>query len=107
MCRIPFNLAYSDSDGTVVSAQGRYKLVTASTWITFPITLGGPYATPDILTNGTYELQVQVTDDDNAVSGWQPANQTFEIETCPVVNDPPQVDTLTLLATDCCNEIQN
>lgn len=82
MCRIGITLNTITPVGTsIVSANGRYRLVGTTTWTTFPINLGNPQ-TPNITTTGSYELQVNVTNNLNETSPW--ANGTFSISTnCP------------------------
>ena len=94
MCRIGLNLTTTVQDGlTVTSATGRYRLQGTSTWTTFSINLTDP-RTPDITTNGIYQLQVNISDSSGSVSAWSPNTPaTFEIsDNCGGVQGPCNFD---------------
>ena len=70
MCRIRINLIKATPAGTQIdSIVGQYRLVGASNWITFPITLTHPQ-TEDITIIGNYELRVNVTNNIGDTSAW-------------------------------------
>ena len=73
MCQIRFNL---NSSSTITTAQGKYKLVDSSSWISFLIDVNNP-KTPDIVTTGDYELQVRIQDINGLLSDW--ITDTFKI----------------------------
>lgn len=81
MCQINFNINASDSDGTVVSGEGRYKLTSSSTWTTFNISSITNAQTPDITVEGDYDLEVRVQDNDGAYSAWT-TGPNFKIGNC-------------------------
>lgn len=78
MCRINITLNTTPGDlgAVITSAQGRYKTTRATRWTNFPIDLSDP-KTPNITTIGTYDLEVNVTNNLNNTSNW--AQSTFSI----------------------------
>lgn len=94
MCRIGLTLTTSVQEGlTITSATGRYRLQGTSTWTTFSINLTDP-RTPNITTNGIYQLQVNVSDSSGGVSPWSPnLPATFEVsDNCGGVQGPCNFD---------------
>lgn len=81
MCVIGITLNTTTPDGTTITnANGRYRLAGTSTWTNFSINLSNPN-TPNITTQGVYELQVNVTNSLGTVSDW--ADGSFSIsESC-------------------------
>jgi len=83
MCKISIDLSTTTPSGTQLdSVVGQYRLVDATSWITFPITLSNP-ETPDINIFGNYELRVNVTNNIADTSAWSDI-VTFSITSrCP------------------------
>ena len=70
MCQINFNISYTDQEGdALMAAEGRYRPDSGGAWTGFDIDLSNP-RTPDIDTEGTYELQARVQDVHQAWSDW-------------------------------------
>lgn len=71
MCQINFSINATDSDGTIVSAEGRYKLSTEINYTnTFTIPNINAAVTPDIQVDGVYDLQIRVLDNSGDYSNW-------------------------------------
>lgn len=71
MCQISFSVNATDSDGSIVSGEGRYKLSSTSTWSSpFSIPNINSASTPDINADGDYDLEIRVLDNSSGYSSW-------------------------------------
>lgn len=100
MCKIKINIAATDFWGSGLTVEGQYRATGSLTWVTYgglqPI--NNAY-TPDLTTQGDYELRVRVIDGDGKISDW--FNFTnFSIDGCaPKFNNdttPPDATLLNL-----------
>ena len=97
MCQINFTISASSVlSNNITSAQGRYKLtteaVTTNTWVTpFNIPNISSAQTPDITTEGLYDLSVRVLDNQNIYSDWFNVSGGFKIGDC-VPNEVPLIN---------------
>ena len=107
MCKINFTIsASSEVSNNITSAQGRYKLTTeadtVNTWATpFNIPNISSAQTPDITTEGMYDLSVRVLDSQNIYSDWFSVSGGFKIGNCvpnqvPIINVTTSNNALTL-----------
>jgi hypothetical protein len=55
-----FRIETGDNTEPIQNGQGRYKLIGDSSWINFNIDIDNS-STPDIIINGSYELEVRVS----------------------------------------------
>lgn len=84
MCVINFSIVNTGS--TPTSAQGRYRVAgSMSNWTTFPVDINNPQ-TPDIVVNGTYELQVRVQYADSTFSDWTESSN-FRVGNCSALGN--------------------
>ena len=71
MCKIGIKLNSITPSGTQIeSIVAQYRKVGDAQWIAYPITLSNP-TTPDLTIIGTYEVQINVTNNLGDSSGWQ------------------------------------
>lgn len=107
MCQINFTISASSAvSNNITSAQGRYKLTTeadtVNTWATpFNIPNISSAQTPDITTEGMYDLSVRVLDSQNIYSDWFSVSGGFKIGNCvpnqvPIINVTTSNNALTL-----------
>ncbi len=83
MCVFSGKISTEDRDGTVVSAEGEYRLV-GDDWAgnTFSISNLSDFNTPDIKVVGTYEMRFRVIDNDGQSSAWFYSPTTLKVTNC-------------------------
>jgi len=68
MGQIVFKL---NSSSKITAAEGRYKVVSATSWKNFPVNHKDTKPkTPDITVKGDYDLQVRIKDTNGIWSDW-------------------------------------
>ncbi len=84
MCKIRFDVSQENTGDTITAIQGEYKLALATNWIPFNVTNISSPETPDITTQGIYDLRVRIQNQDGVLSEWftDPTNPTFQIGNC-------------------------
>lgn len=86
MCQINFTIQASDIDGTLLGGEGRYKLSSSSTWVTFNIADINNAQTPNLTVEGDYDLEIRVQDNNNTYSSWTSVTG-FKIGNCSTANE--------------------
>jgi len=79
MCQIDFTI--QTNTNPIQAAEGRYKLQGTVTWTLFIIDINDS-KTPNITTNGNYDLEVRIQDSSGFWSNWFTVVSGFQIGNC-------------------------